>query len=100
MLEKIVVISFIVYAVYATMKEGMIFGFVQKWWDKFTENWGKENADYWSKPIISCPICQVPYYGSVAYWLIYGNNWQEWIIVIIAAMGLNAIIVELSPDKD
>ena len=94
------IISCIVFAIYASMKEGMIFGVVNKWWDKLTKNWDEDKADYWSKPLFSCPICMVFWHGSAAYFLIFNESWQDWIIVIIGAMGLNAIIVELMPDKN
>lgn len=99
MLEKIFIVSFIVFAIHATMEEGMIFEFVQKWYFKATKNWSEKKQEYWSKPLFACPICQTPYYGSAAYWLIYGNSWQEWLIVIIASMGVNTVFVKLFPDK-
>lgn len=99
MLEKVFITSFIVFAIYATMMEGMIFEFVQKWYYKATENWSEKKAEFYAKPIFDCPICMTIYYGSAAYWLIYGNSWQEWLIVIIAAMGVNTIFVKVFPDK-
>jgi hypothetical protein len=45
-----------------------------------------------------CNVCMTPWYGSVLYVLIYGINWQ-WPVVVIAAMGINAAINKLSPDK-
>lgn len=100
MIEQIVVVSLIVFAIYATMEEGMIFGFVRKWWAKLTKNWKEEKADYLAKPIFDCPVCMAAWHGSAAYWIIYGNDWKEWLIVVICAIGLNEILTKLFPDKD
>lgn len=93
MIEKILIISFIVMAIWASMLEGEIFGKIRKLGNK-------DNPKFFEKPLYDCPVCMTPYYGSIAYWLIYGlwlhaASWQEWIVVVLAAMGLNAILVNL-----
>jgi len=87
MLEQIFITSFIVMAVWSTMWEDAIFGFIRKGLQHLPEKL--------QMPIFDCPICMVPYYGSAAYWLIWGNNFKEYIVVIIASMGLNAVLVKL-----
>lgn len=91
MIEKIVIISFIVMAIWATMWEGAIFEFVRIWGDKHL---GEKPR----KPIYDCPICMTPWYGSIVYWIMWGNGVKEWLIVIIAAMGMNAILIKLFPE--
>lgn len=71
------------------MWEGMVFSFVRKWLANINE-WLK-------KPIFDCAICQTPYYGSLFYWIIWGNDWKEWLIVVFSAMGLITIFVRLFP---
>lgn len=97
MLEHSLIIALIVLSIWYTMQEGEIFGFVRKQFSKIAK--GK---NYWmwniADPIFECNVCMTPYYGSVLYVLIYGVNWQ-WPIVVIAAMGINAAINKLSPDK-
>ncbi len=84
MLEKIVIISLLVIAIWATMLPTMILGFLGNWIvDKFPE--------WISKPVCDCVVCMVPYYGSALYWLIWGNSGKEWGIVVISAMGLNVV---------
>lgn len=77
------------------MKEGEIFGFVNNWFANLNEKL--------KQPLFECPVCQAPWYGSVLYWLIWGlwlnvGSWQEWLVVIIGAMGLNAIINQMMPN--
>lgn len=90
-LTKIIITSLSVMAIWATMWEGAIFEFISEWGEKHL-------PEKLQKPIYACPICMVPYYGSALYWLILGSNWIEWGIVIISAMGLNAVLVKLFPD--
>lgn len=74
-----------VFAIWFTMQEGEIFGFVQKY-------------SHWkvAPPLFDCPICMVPWHGSVIYVILWGVNWQ-WPVVVIAAMGINAVINKLAP---
>lgn len=79
-------------AIWATMWEDAIFEFVRKSFER------ESISDRLKKPIYDCPICMCPWYGTVLYWLIWGNSVKEWLIVIIAAMGLNAVLIKLFPD--
>jgi hypothetical protein len=90
MSEKIIITALIVFAVWATMWEGGIFGIVRTWFANLREDL--------QKPLFSCAICMTPWYGSVVYWVIWGSSVKEWAIVVVAAMGLNAVIVKLSCD--
>jgi len=92
MLESAVIISFLVLSIHYTMQEGEIFGALGTWFYKHT-------PEKLHQPLYDCNVCMSPYYGSVLYVLIYGVNWQ-WPIVVITAMGINAAINKLSPDKD
>lgn len=87
MLEQSFIIALLVLAIWYTFQEGEIFGFVQRW-----SHWKIAPA------LFDCNVCMSPYYGSVLYVIIYGVNWN-WPIVVIAAMGVNAAINKLSPDK-
>jgi len=92
MAEKIFIISCIVMAIWATMWEKGIFGFVRRWLKNIPEKL--------QFPIFDCPVCMTMWYGSVVYWLVWGISIKEYIIVIIAATGLNAIFVKLfHPDE-
>lgn len=78
-------------AIWATMWEGAIFEFVR--------TWGEKNlSEKLQKPIYDCPICMTPYYGTVFYILVYDFGFTDWLITVIAAMGLNAVLVKLFPD--
>lgn len=93
MIEKIFIISFLTMFIWATMLEGNIFGFVRT-------KWFKNLPEYWQKPIFDCPICLCPYYGTALYWLIFGYSWQEWLIVIFCAAGVNTVFVKLFPPDE
>lgn len=91
-MDAIIIISLIVWAIYATMSEGMIFERL----GTFIES---TVGDYWAKPLATCPICMGGIYGAVLYWLIYGNSVKEWLVINAAVIGLNAVIVRLSSEE-
>ncbi len=88
MLPKIFITAFIVMAIYASMAEGMVFGKVRVWLGSLN--------DFWKKPVFDCFICMVPYYGSIVYWIAWHRSWQEWLVVIIGAMGANTVFYLIS----
>lgn len=92
MIEKIVITSLIVMAVWATMWEGAIFEFIRQWGEKHL-------PEKLQKPIFDCPVCMCFWYGSGVYWLLWRHNWIEWVVVVVSAMGLNAVLVKLFPDE-
>lgn len=92
MLSKILIVSFMVWAVYASMREGMIFGKVQVWFSNLRVSI--------KKPLFDCVVCMAPWWGTAAYWLIWGNDWKESLICAIGAMGINSIITFLIPNID
>lgn len=90
-LIKAIIISFLVMFIWASMLEGMIFGKVREWFSNL-------NAFY-QKPLFDCPICMAPWYGTGLYWLIFGDSWKEWLLVIFIASGINTVYVKLFPEK-
>jgi len=93
MLEKIIIISLLVFAIWYTMQPGEIFGRLARWLES--------HLPYQlHNPVFDCPVCQVPWYGTGLYWLIWGTSWQQWPVVVFGAMGLNVILTRLFPDKD
>ena len=88
MLEKIVIVALIVDAIWVTMLDGMIFGKLGNWLDAHL-------SEYWGKPVFDCPACMSGVYGSVIYWLIWGESGKEWVIVFIGAIGFNTIFVKI-----
>lgn len=97
MFEKAAIIAFIIFGLHYIMyTPGMILSFVADWFAKKAVKRHPDGYPHWiEKPIYSCPICQVPYYGSAIYWLFLGHDWREWIVVILTAMGINSVIVFL-----
>lgn len=98
MIEKILIISALVFAIHYTMKEGEIFGRLGTWFEM-----NLPVAIH--PPIFDCAVCMAPWHGTYLYWLIWGfwlktSSWQEWLVCVIAAMGLNAVINQLTPKDD
>lgn len=88
------VISFIVMAIWFSMQEGEIFGKLGAWMYNALPAW-------MHKPLFDCPICMTPWYGTAIYALLPGPFVVSyWWWAVLAAMGLNVIIVKLWPDKD
>lgn len=87
MLEPIIIISLLVLAIWYTFQEGEIFGFMQRYSD-----WKIAPA------LFDCNVCMTPWWGSLLYVIIYGIN-CKWPVVVFSAMGINAAINKLSPDK-
>ena len=94
MIEKILITSFCVFAIWYTMQPGEIFGFVQDWFAPLTPKL--------KDPIFDCAACMSPWWGSGVYWLVWGlwlktACWQEWLLTVICTIGFNAIIINLWP---
>lgn len=88
MIEKILIISLWVFGYCCTFWEGMIFGNIGNWLD--------ERLPWWiAKPLYQCYICSCLWWGTAIYWIFLGSDWKEWFLVIIAAMGLNAVLSKL-----
>lgn len=91
MIETIFIIALSVLFIHVTFWEGMIF-----------ESIGKKLSalpHYIRKPVYDCPICMVPWWGSL---LLYGGNiaklWEvqnatEWIFILFAAGGINTVLI-------
>jgi hypothetical protein len=99
MIEKIVITALIVLSIWYSMQEGEIFGFVTEWGEKHI-------PEKLQQPLFACNVCLSPWYGSVIYWGLgwlrpewWSTDWVEWIVVVIGAMGVNAAINKLAPDK-
>lgn len=98
-IQQSLVISLCVIAIWATMWEGMVFGFIREW----GENYLFENE---RKVAFDCPICMCPYYGSIVYFIAFFSLSEGWwpaiityVVTIIAAMGWNAILVKFLPEN-
>lgn len=90
MIEQATIIALLVLSIWYTMSEGEIFHGLAKWFEKNTP--AKVHP-----ALFECNICMCFWYGSVLYWLIYGlwlnvAAWQNWLIVVIVAMGMNVVI--------
>lgn len=80
----------LVWAIHAVFWNNMILGFASRWVSKIVPQWVQF-------PLYGCVVCMSPYYGSAAYWIIWGNSWQEWVVCVLSVMGLNAILVSFLP---
>lgn len=92
MIEKIIITGLLVLSIWYSMQEGEIFGFVTRWGEKHLK-------ECWQQPVFACNVCMSFWYGSIIYWVLWHNNIIEGLIVAIGAMGFNAALNKLSPDK-
>lgn len=91
MLQQSFVIAFIVLAVHAVFLPGMIFGKISG----TISLWAATKNGFYEKirkPLFECPVCQTPWWGTIAYWIVYGNSAKEWVVCCICATGINFVI--------
>lgn len=90
-------IAMIVMFLHSCTQEGMILHCVDRWF---------QNAPLWiRKPLFSCAVCMVPYWGTV--FIAIGNHfsvWRvhsfiAWIFILLVAAGINATALKLSKEK-
>lgn len=111
---QIIIISLLVFAIHYTMLPGEIFGFIDTRYERLAERAANKNRMRLynflcriKEPLIACPVCMAPWYGTALYWLIPwpriglpAHDLVDWAIIIIAALGLNSIIVRTFKDSD
>lgn len=88
MTEKIFIISFWTIGYCCTFWDGMILSPISRYLDNKLPRWLK-------MPLYDCFICACFWYGSAIYWIVWGHSVKEWLLVVIAAMGLNATISKM-----
>lgn len=102
MIEKIIIISLFTFGYCCTFWPGMILERIGDWLELHLPEW-------LNKPLWQCYICACPWLGTILYWFVfpyckkfieYNGNVFEWILCIIPAMGLNAVINELTNKKE
>jgi len=87
-IEKAVIVSFSVMAIWCCMLETMIFGRIRNL-----------NIPEWmEEPLYGCVVCMTPYYGSAIYWIFLGDGMIEWILVILVSMGIATFFVKIKKD--
>lgn len=90
MLTQAMIIALIVLSIHYTFQKGEIFGSVGNWLEK-------KLPSYLHPPVFECNVCMSFWYGTGLYWLIWGNNANEWIIVVLVAMGFNIVFNKWEP---
>lgn len=89
---QIITIFLSVLSIWYTMQPGEIFGKLGLW---LGENLPKQIHP----PVFECNVCMTPWYGSVLYWALYHHGVVDWLITVIAAMGMQVVLNKLSPKK-
>jgi len=87
MIEMTILIAFACLFINATTWQGMIFEDVANWLDTKLPEWI-------SKPLYGCVICMSIWWGGLFY-IIYKGVEIEMLIVVFAAAGINAAIVQI-----
>ena len=76
------------WAIYASFKPGMIFGNLGDWIEE-------KLGEYWSKPVISCPVCMPTLWAIPVYFILLPAPWYFFIIYHLSMVGFNYIISQL-----
>lgn len=93
-MEIVLIIALFVQAIHYTMQEGEIFAALGDW---FYKHLPKKIH----QPVFDCPVCMTPWYGTAIYFILPGpESFFGWLVAVIPAMGLQAVIGKMSPDKD
>ena len=105
MIELLIINSLIIWGVFTSLQEGMIFdrfGFLFLRGNEFFKPY---IPDWIGKPLGTCPICMSSVYGTPVFWYAYLTgliNYDYIIIVYIcyvfALAGLNYLILAFMPD--
>ena len=118
MIELIVINSLIIWGVFTSIQDGMIFGKVGNWIRGNHEiileqhpSGNKrirmaDNLPSWiKKPLATCPICMSSVYGTPVFWFMYLNDYIQYNYIIIfyicyifAIAGLNYLILAFMPN--
>ena len=101
MIELLIINSLIIWGVYTSLQEGMIFG-------RMGNDIRNPKAIKWiAKPLGTCPICMASIYGTSIFWFAYFTdliNYDYIIIVYIcyvfALAGLNYLILTFMLQSD
>ena len=95
MIEKIFILSFLTFAIHATLQEGMIFEKLGIWLENTF-------GEYWSKPMGMCPVCSGFWHGLILYWVLpyWEHNILDSVVIAVSVIGLNWIFTKIFPDKE
>ena len=117
MIELLIINSLIIWGVYTSIQEGMIFeklGYlirgnygVNKKKDYIKTGRAKYQLPNWiKKPLATCPICMASVYGTSVFWFAYltGLIQYDYIIIVyicyvFALAGLNYLILAFMNDE-
>lgn len=117
MIELLIINSLIIWGVYTSLQEGMIFERIGNWIRGYhfelNERHNPVKIDnYWTlknwlkKPLATCPICMSSIYGTPAFWYAYFTNLIQYDYIIIvyicyvfALAGLNYLILAFMSDE-
>lgn len=98
MIEMAFMIAFPVLFLHKITEEGMIFQGIRPLLYNFPE--------FIKKPLFDCPVCMVPWYGSIILWMgfLYDEwklpNMFEWFFILVIAGGINSILSPMLEDVD
>lgn len=89
MVEHVLIISLFTIGYCCTFWPGMIFEHVGDWLEVHLPEW-------LNKPTWQCYICTCFWLGSIVYWMLWHKDLLDWLVTVVAAMGVNAVISEFT----
>jgi hypothetical protein len=76
------------WAIYASFKDGMIFGKQGEWIDE-------KLGEYWSKPVVRCPVCMPTVWAIPVYFILLPGPWYYFVFYHLTMVGFNYILSQL-----
>lgn len=90
MVDKVFLISMIIFAIWYSLQPDEIFGGIGDWL-------AKHLPEKLHNPFFECVVCMAGIYGCALYWVIFHNSVKEWIVVNMSCIGFNAVLSKLFP---
>lgn len=87
LIEKSLVIAFLVLGAASLLWDGMLL-------EKLRPKLEKVLPEFLHKPLFACAVCMTPWWGSLAYIILFGFDGLTMLSTIIIAFTINLILVK------
>lgn len=87
LIEKSLVIAFLVLGAASLLWDGMLL-------EKLRPKLEKALPEFLQKPLFACAVCMTPWWGSLAYIILFGFDGLTMLSTIIIAFTINLLLVK------
>ncbi len=51
-------------------------------------------GEFWTRPLLTCPVCMASFWTTIAYAYYYFGNYNiiEWLVLVVVVAGFNRIL--------